>query len=43
MIYVLEDDNSIREFVVYTLCHMDLEARGFERPSGMGWSRNFHP
>ena len=33
MIYVLEDDNSIREFVVYTLCHMDLEARGFERPS----------
>ena len=33
MIYVLEDDNSIREFVVYTLCHMDLEARGFERTS----------
>lgn len=33
MIYVLEDDNSIREFVVYTLCHMDLKARGFERPS----------
>ena len=33
MIYVLEDDNSIREFVVYTLCHMDLEAKGFERPS----------
>lgn len=33
MIYVLEDDNSIREFVVYTLCHMDLGAKGFERPS----------
>lgn len=33
MIYVLEDDNSIREFVVYTLCHMDLPAKGFERPS----------
>ncbi len=33
MIYVLEDDNSIREFVVYTLCHMELEARGFEKPS----------
>mgnify|MGYP000894629569 CR=1 FL=1 len=33
MIYVLEDDNSIREFVVYTLCHMELEAKGFERPS----------
>lgn len=33
MIYVLEDDNSIREFVVYTLCHMNLSAKGFERPS----------
>ena len=33
MIYVLEDDNSIREFVVYTLCHMNLAAKGFERPS----------
>lgn len=33
MIYVLEDDNSIREFVVYTLCHMGLDAKGFEKPS----------
>lgn len=33
MIYVLEDDNSIREFVVYTLCHMNLPARGYDRPS----------
>lgn len=33
MIYVLEDDNSIREFVVYTLCHMDFEAKGFDKPS----------
>lgn len=33
MIYVLEDDNSIREFVVYTLCHMNLQAKGFDRPS----------
>ncbi|MGN0151642.1 MAG: response regulator transcription factor [Wujia sp.] len=33
MIYVLEDDNSIREFVVYTLCHMELPAKGFDRPS----------
>ncbi len=33
MIYVLEDDNSIREFVVYTLCHMDMDAKGFEKPS----------
>lgn len=33
MIYVLEDDNSIREFVVYTLCHMEMEAKGFHKPS----------
>lgn len=33
MIYVLEDDSSIREFVVYTLCRMDMETEGFERPS----------
>lgn len=33
MIYVLEDDNSIREFVVYTLCHTNLEAKGFDKPS----------
>ena len=33
MIYVLEDDSSIREFVVYSLCHMNLEAKGFEKPS----------
>ena len=33
MIYVLEDDNSIREFVVYTLCHMNLPAKGFDKPS----------
>lgn len=33
MIYVLEDDNSIRELVVYTLCHTNLEAKGFDKPS----------
>lgn len=33
MIYVLEDDSSIREFVVYSLCHMELNAKGFEKPS----------
>ncbi len=33
MIYVLEDDNSIREFVVYTLRHTEFDALGFERPS----------
>ena len=33
MIYVVEDDNSIRELVVYTLCNVDLQAKGFETPS----------
>ncbi len=33
MIYVLEDDDSIRELVVYTLCSADLPAVGFARPS----------
>lgn len=33
MIYFLEDDNSIREMVVYTLNSYGLEAVGFERPS----------
>ena len=33
MIYLVEDDNSIRELVVYTLCNVDLQAKGFETPS----------
>lgn len=33
MIYILEDDNSIRELVVYSLNGSGLEAMGFERPS----------
>ena len=33
MIYLLEDDDSIRDFVIYTLNSQGLEARGFERPS----------
>lgn len=33
MIYLLEDDASIRDFVVYTLNSQGMEARGFERPS----------
>ena len=33
MIYLLEDDESIRNFIVYALNNMNLEARGFERPS----------
>ncbi|MED9967177.1 MAG: response regulator transcription factor [Blautia sp.] len=33
MIYLVEDDESIRELVVYTLKSQGMEARGFERPS----------
>lgn len=33
MIYLVEDDSSIRELVVYTLNSTGLEAQGFERPS----------
>ncbi|MBE5785505.1 MAG: response regulator transcription factor [Clostridiales bacterium] len=33
MIYLLEDDRSIRELVVYTLSAQGFEAQGFERPS----------
>lgn len=33
MIYLLEDDDSIRKLVVYTLESQGLEAEGFEKPS----------
>ena len=33
MIYLLEDDDNIRELVVYTLCSSGLTAKGFSRPS----------
>ena len=33
MIYLVEDDESIRELVVYTLKSQGFEAKGFERPS----------
>ena len=33
MIYLLEDDNSIRDLVIYTLNSQGMNARGFERPS----------
>ena len=33
MIYLLEDDESIRELVIYTLKSQGYEAQGFERPS----------
>lgn len=37
MIYILEDDASIRKLVVYTLNSQGMEAEGFERPS-LFWS-----
>ena len=33
MIYLLEDDESIRNFVTYTLNNTGLEAEGFDKPS----------
>ncbi len=33
MIYLLEDDENIRSFVLYALTNSGLEAKGFERPS----------
>lgn len=33
MIYLVEDDNSIRELVTYTLNNSALEAKGFAKPS----------
>ena len=33
MIYLLEDDDSIRDLVIYTLGSQGMEARGFARPS----------
>ena len=33
MIYLVEDDESIRELVVYTLKSQGMDAKGYERPS----------
>lgn len=33
MVYLVEDDESIRELVIYTLKSQGFEAKGFERPS----------
>lgn len=33
MIYLLEDDNSIRELILYTLGQSGMKAEGFDRPS----------
>ena len=38
MIYLLEDDASIQNFVLYTLKNTGFEAEGFERPSDF-WKR----
>ena len=38
MIYMLEDDANIRNFVLYALNNSGLEAKGFERPSEF-WAR----
>ena len=35
LIYLVEDDNSIRELVAYTLHSAGFEAEGFERPSAV--------
>lgn len=37
MIYLLEDDSNIRDFVLYALNGQGMEAKGFERPSQF-WS-----
>ncbi len=33
MVYLVEDDDNIRELVVYTLNHSGIEAAGFSKPS----------
>ena len=33
MVYLVEDDDNIRELVVYTLNHSGIEASGFSKPS----------
>ncbi len=35
MIYILEDDDSIRNFVIYALSSSEFEVRGFDRPSAL--------
>lgn len=41
MIYLVEDDESIRELVVYTLKSQGMDAKGFERLScfGKNWRK----
>ena len=42
MIYLVEDDNSIRELVLYTLNSSGLEAEGFDRPSAFWTAMERH-
>lgn len=41
MIYLVEDDNSIRELIVYTLNNSGMEALGFSLPSAF-WNEMSH-
>ena len=36
MIYLVEDDDSIRELVIYTLRSTGMEAKGFGLPKQIG-------
>ena len=42
MIYLLEDDDSIRDLVLYTLQSQGMEAKGFPRPSAFWEARAEH-
>ena len=42
MIYLLEDDESIRKLVTYTLQHAGYEAAGLSCPSAF-WAAPAHP
>lgn len=43
MIYLLEDDGNIRDFVLYALTGQGFEAQGFERPSQFWQAMAQHP
>ena len=42
MIYLLEDDDSIRKLVVYTLKSQQMESEGFEKPSDFWKAMQVH-
>ena len=37
MIYCVEDDNSIRDLMIYALNAADMEAEGFPKEAHSGW------